>query len=185
MPITDDRGQVHRVVNIIHDVTNQQRVELDNVRLVGEAQEALRAREDLLAIVSHDLRNPLGVVLASTSLLLKSNLPPDKQERARRQVEAIQRAGNRMNRLIRDLLDFASIQAGRLSVSLRPQDVAAMVNEVLEVTEPLAVAKTLRLTAERRARSGDPVRSRSRHPAVLEPGRKRRQVHERVRDDHV
>ena len=45
---------------------------------MGEAQEALRAREDLLAIVSHDLRNPLGVVLASTALLLKSNLPPDK-----------------------------------------------------------------------------------------------------------
>ncbi len=148
VPITDDRGHVHRVVNIIHDVTNQHRVELDNVRLVGEAQEALRAREDLLAIVSHDLRNPLGVVLASTSLLLKSNLPPDRQERARRQVEAIQRAGNRMNRLIRDLLDFASIQAGRLSVSLRPQDVAAMVNEVLEVTEPLAAAKALRLTAD-------------------------------------
>ena len=118
------------------------------MRLVGEAHEALRAREDLLAIVSHDLRNPLGVVLASTALLLKSNLPPDKQERARRQVEAIQRAGNRMNRLIRDLLDFASIQAGRLSVSMRPQDVAAMVNEVLEVTEPLAATKSLRLVAD-------------------------------------
>ena len=129
-------------------MTNQRRVELDNVRLMGEAQEALRAREDLLAIVSHDLRNPLGVVLASTALLLKSNLPTDKQERARRQVEAIQRAGNRMNRLIRDLLDFASIQAGRLSVSLRAQDVAAMVNEVLEVSEPLAAAKSQRLVAE-------------------------------------
>ena len=57
-------------------------------------------------------------MLASSALLLKSSLPPDKEERARRQVEAIQRAGNRMNRLIRDLLDFASIQAGRLSVSL-------------------------------------------------------------------
>ena len=73
----------------------------------------MRAREELLAIVSHDLRNPLGVVLAASALLLKSRLPPDKGERARRQVEAIQRAGNRMNRLIRDLLDFASIQAGR------------------------------------------------------------------------
>ena len=102
----------------------------------------------LLRTVSHDLRNPLGVVLASTALLLKSNLPPDKEERARRQVEAIQRAGNRMNRLIRDLLDFASIQAGRLSVSLRPQEVAAMVNEVLEVTEPLATTKSLRLVAD-------------------------------------
>jgi PAS domain S-box-containing protein len=148
VPITDDRGRVRRVVHVIHDVTNQHRVEMDNVRLVGEAQEALRAREDLLAIVSHDLRNPLGVVLASTSLLLKANLPPDKQERARRQVEAIQRAGNRMNRLIRDLLDFASIQAGRLSVSVRPQDVAAMVAEVLEVTEPLAAPKSMRLVSE-------------------------------------
>ena len=148
VPITDDRGRVRRVVNVTHDVSKQRGVELDNVRLVGEAQEALRAREDLLAIVSHDLRNPLGVVLASTALLLKANLPPDKQERARRQVEAIQRAGNRMNRLIRDLLDFASIQAGRLSVSMRPQEVVAMVNEVLEVTEPLAAAKSLRLVAD-------------------------------------
>jgi len=148
VPISDKQGRIERVVNILHDMTNQRRVELENERLVGEAQEALRSREDLLAIVSHDLRNPLGVVLASTSLLLKSNLPPDKQERARRQVEAIQRAGNRMNRLIRDLLDFASIQAGRLSVSLRPQDVAAMVTEVLDVMEPLASPKGHHLVAD-------------------------------------
>jgi PAS domain S-box-containing protein len=148
VPLLDERRAVHRVVHIIHDMTNQHRIEQENIRLVGEAQDALRAREDLLAIVSHDLRNPLGVVLASSALLLKSNLPPDKQERARRQVEAIQRAGNRMNRLIRDLLDFASIQAGRLSVSVRPQDVSAMVNEVLEVMEPLAAPKSLRLVAE-------------------------------------
>ena len=148
VPVKGEEGAVRRVVIVIHDVTEQRRVELDNVRLVGEAQDALRAREDLLAIVSHDLRNPLGVVLASTSLLLKSNLPPDKQERARRQGEAIQRAGNRMNRLIRDLLDFASIQAGRLSVSVRPQDVAAMVAEVLEVLEPLAAAKSTKLVAD-------------------------------------
>ena len=148
VPLMHAHGRVERVLNVIHDVTNQRRVELDNVRLMGEAQDALRAREDLLAIVSHDLRNPLGVVLASSALLLKSNLPPDKEERARRQVEAIQRAGNRMNRLIRDLLDFASIQAGRLSVSLRPQEVAAMVNEVLEVTEPLASAKSQKLVSE-------------------------------------
>ena len=148
VPISDSRGRVHRVVNILHDMTDQHRVEKENERLVGQAQDALRAREDLLAIVSHDLRNPLGVVLASTSMLLKSNLPPDKQERARRQVEAIQRAGNRMNRLIRDLLDFASIQAGRLSVSLRPQDVAAMVSEVMDVMEPLASPKGQHLVAD-------------------------------------
>ena len=132
----------------VEELAHRAAIAFDNVRLYGEAQEALRAREDLLAIVSHDLRNPLGVVLASSALLLKSSLPPEREERARRQVEAIQRAGNRMNRLIRDLLDFASIQAGHLSVSTRPQAVGDMVSEVLEALEPLAAAKSQRLHAD-------------------------------------
>jgi PAS domain S-box-containing protein len=130
------------------ELAHRAAIAFDNVRLYGEAQEALRAREDLLAIVSHDLRNPLGVVLASSALLLKSSLPPEREDRARRQVEAIQRAGNRMNRLIRDLLDFASIQAGHLSVSVRPQAVGDMVSEVKEALEPLAAAKSQRLEAD-------------------------------------
>ena len=123
-------------------------IAIDNVRLLAEAQESVRAREDLLAIVSHDLRNPLGVVLASSALLLKSSLPPDapgKEGRARRQVEAIERAGNRMNRLIRDLLDFAAIQAGRLSVSSHPREAKVLLTEVLEALEPLAAAKSIKL----------------------------------------
>jgi signal transduction histidine kinase/PAS domain-containing protein len=123
-------------------------VAIDNVRLLAEAQESVRAREDLLAIVSHDLRNPLGVVLASSALLLKSSLPPEppgKEGRARRQIEAIERAGNRMNRLIRDLLDFAAIQAGHLSVSSHPREVGPMVREVLDALEPIAAAKTIKL----------------------------------------
>jgi signal transduction histidine kinase len=127
-------------------------IAIDNVRLLAEAQESVRAREDLLAIVSHDLRNPLGVVLASSALLLKSSLPPEppgKEGRARRQVEAIERAGNRMNRLIRDLLDFAAIQAGHLSVSSHPREVEALLREVLDALEPLAAAKSIKLVEER------------------------------------
>jgi signal transduction histidine kinase/PAS domain-containing protein len=123
-------------------------IAIDNGRLLAEAQESVRAREDLLAIVSHDLRNPLGVVLASSALLLKSSLPPEppgKEGRARRQIEAIERAGNRMNRLIRDLLDFAAIQAGHLSVSSHPREVGTLIREVLDALEPLAAAKTIKL----------------------------------------
>jgi len=123
-------------------------IAIDNVRLLTEAQESVRAREDLLAIVSHDLRNPLGVVLASSALLLKSSLPPEppgKEGRARRQIEAIERAGNRMNRLIRDLLDFAAIQAGHLSVSSHPREVGTLLREVLDALEPLAATKTIKL----------------------------------------
>ncbi|HET6280793.1 MAG TPA: ATP-binding protein [Polyangia bacterium] len=140
-------------VAVAEELSRRASISVDNARLYAETQESLRSREDLMAIVSHDLRNPLGVVLASSTLLLKSALPPDKQERARRQVEAIQRAGHRMNRLIRDLLDFASIQGGRLSINPRPYDAVNLAVEVLEVLEPLATQKSQRL--ERRLDGAD------------------------------
>ncbi len=120
---------------------------IENIQLRTERQEAARSREDLLAIVSHDLRNPLGVVMASSALLLKSPLvdPPGKEGRSRRQVEAIQRAGTRMNRLIRDLLDFAAIQAGRLTVSSHPRGVGELMREVFDALAPQAEAKSLKL----------------------------------------
>jgi signal transduction histidine kinase len=120
---------------------------IENFRLRAEGQDAARSREDLLAIVSHDLRNPLGVVMASSALLLKGPLadPPGKEGRSRRQVEAIQRAGNRMNRLIRDLLDFAAVQAGRLEVSSQPREVGELVREVLDALAQQAAAKSLKL----------------------------------------
>jgi signal transduction histidine kinase/PAS domain-containing protein len=120
---------------------------VENLRLRSQGQEASRAREDLLAIVSHDLRNPLGVVLASSALLLKGPLtdPPGKEGRSKRQVEAIQRAGNRMNRLIRDLLDFAAIQAGRLEISSQPRAVGEIVREVFDALASQAEAKSLKL----------------------------------------
>ncbi|HEY4393310.1 MAG TPA: ATP-binding protein [Polyangia bacterium] len=135
-------------VGAAQELARRASIAIDNVRLYAEAQESVRAREDLLAIVSHDLRNPLGVVLASSALLLKSSLPPEppgKEGRARRQVEAIERAGNRMNRLIRDLLDFAAIQAGHLSVSSHPRDVGMLIREVLDALEPLAAGKSIKL----------------------------------------
>ncbi|HET6148402.1 MAG TPA: ATP-binding protein [Polyangia bacterium] len=151
-PTFGSGGAVELAIQVIRDVTEReqerQRQRAENARLMADAQGALRSREDLLAIVSHDLRNPLGVVLTSSTLLLRSALPPDKDERARRQVEAIQRAGNRMNRLIRDLLDFASIEGGRLTLARRPLDVAALISEVVQALCPLAAPRSQQLTGE-------------------------------------
>ncbi len=119
---------------------------LDNARVHAEAEDAVRSRDELLAIVSHDVRNPLGVVLTGSALLLRGTLPPDKGERARRQVEAIQRAGHRINALVRDLLDYASIEGGELSLTRRAHDVAGLLSEALDVLQPQAVTKSQELT---------------------------------------
>jgi signal transduction histidine kinase len=119
---------------------------LDNARVHAEAEDAVRSRDELLAIVSHDVRNPLGVVLTGSALLLRGTLPPDKGERARRQVEAIQRAGHRINALVRDLLDYASIEGGELSLTRRAHDVAGLLSETRDVLQPQAATKSQELT---------------------------------------
>lgn len=113
---------------------------------IQEKEEALRRaigqREDVVSIVSHDLRNPLGVVLAAADLLL--DLPLDETER-RRQAEVIRRSGERMKSLIEDLLDVARIEAGALVVHLSTEELLPILREVHSVFEDQARKKGIRL----------------------------------------
>jgi signal transduction histidine kinase len=113
----------------------------ENARLYEQAQQAVRVREQILAIVSHDLRNPLGAILLTTTALAKKGTLPQA-------VGRIQRAAERMQRLIEDLLDFASIEAGHLAIRRRPQDPGAMLQETLASFEGVAQDKGLQVTAD-------------------------------------
>ncbi|WP_438039097.1 ATP-binding protein [Sorangium sp. So ce128] len=129
-------------------------------QLYQEAQSATRAREDLLAIVSHDLRAPLSAMIMSIELLMSGG--PDSSGRSRERLDIIKRSAERMSRLIRDLLDAAAMEAGRLSVERRPVPLAPLVGDAVDAIRPLAAAKLLRLTnelaADLPAVSADPVR---------------------------
>jgi PAS domain S-box-containing protein len=108
---------------------------IENARLYRNAQDATRAREEILAIVSHDLRNPLAAIdLGATVALETSDIGP----KARKHVEAIHRAAGRMAHLLGDLLDAASLRAGRLPMAMKNEDVAAVVARVIEAHEELA-----------------------------------------------
>jgi len=120
---------------------------LDNARLYEKAQEAVRGRDQLLAIVSHDLKNPLGSVQLGAALLKRIAGSHDAQ-RIHRGAETIERSAERMNRLIRDLLDFASIDSGALSVALRPESPGSLLAEAGELMGPLAREKGLELVVE-------------------------------------
>jgi signal transduction histidine kinase len=106
----------------------------------------VQAREDMLAIVSHDLRNPLGVVTMGSSMLLKMLLGDDHGERMVSKVQLILRSAKRMEELIRDLLDAASIEAGRLTLALEEHAADTLVTEALDMVTLLAAEKTIRLT---------------------------------------
>jgi signal transduction histidine kinase len=95
---------------------------LENARLYGVAQRATRARDEVLGIVSHDLRNPISAI-AMCARVLQENPPSDQAERSQL-LGTIRESTEWVNRLIQDLLDVANIERGRLSLELRPQDPA-------------------------------------------------------------
>jgi signal transduction histidine kinase len=134
-------------LSIAEEIGKRAATAIDNARLYEQARQATLARDNLLAIVSHDLRNPLGVILMSLSLLLKT--PEDEDRRgSRKQLAMIERSARRMTLMIEDLLATASIEAGRLSVDRRLLHLAPLVFEVLETLQPLASRKLLRMTSE-------------------------------------
>jgi len=113
---------------------------------VSERSAALRGREELLAIVSHDLRNPLAAIRASAHTALK-HLPPEAGERVRQQLALIHRSTERMDGLIRDLLDLSAIEAGHLSVEIKRESVKDLVRDAIEAMRPLAAQRSLSLSA--------------------------------------
>jgi len=126
---------------------------IENARLYGDAQQSIRARDQVLAIVSHDLRNPLGAIVIGVSLVLK-RAHELGEARLSKHVQSIQRAAMRMEAMISDLLDMASIEAGRFRLERVPERVEPLIAEVVEQHEPLAREKAISITGEVATGSG-------------------------------
>lgn len=100
-------------------------LQIDNARLYQDAQSSIKLREEILGIVSHDLKNPLAAIMLSKQLLDRAQDQFDNCVTAQlaRPMEIIDRSTKQMHRLIDDLLDFARIESG--SLSLKPQSISA------------------------------------------------------------
>lgn len=105
-------------------------------RLHDEAQRAIRAREDILEIVTHDLRTPLSAVTAAASLVISMDSVEPDGARVRQRGETIRRAALHMSRLITDLTDLAQIDMG-LAINKSTESPADVVKEVVEALEPV------------------------------------------------
>lgn len=115
----------------------------DNARLYGRARRAIAARDEVLAVVAHDLRNPLSVVLLQAGLL--DRVTREGAPGLSKAPQLIRHSVERMDRIIRDLLDATRLETGQLTVTkerLVPREVAA---EALAAERPLAAAAGLEL----------------------------------------
>jgi signal transduction histidine kinase len=118
---------------------------VDNAHLYLDAQQAVRAREQVLAIVSHDLRNPLNAITLAAQLLQMSELSAEDRE----QVDTIELSAKRMSRLIADLLDITRLEGGkRLPIEPEQVDPESILSEAYELFKGEAAAQQITLRQE-------------------------------------
>ena len=116
---------------------------IENARLYADAQLATRARDEVLGVVSHDLRNPLSAIAMCTNSLLAQ--VPDEKASQRELLTTVYQSTQWMNRLIQDLLDVSSIEAGRLSVERRPEAVEPILQRAASMFERQASERSITL----------------------------------------
>ena len=110
-----------------------------------DAQAARRAREDILAVVSHDLRSPLSSILLRTSMLKRQGENGLSAAEALGAAEGIARSGHQMRRLIEDLLDAVRIEKGQFRIEIARHDLLEIVEDAVHTVLAAAEAKGIRL----------------------------------------
>ena len=144
-PVRGQRGEIEGVAVTARDVTARVAAETGRRAALETAQRAVRLRDDVLAVVSHDLRNMLNV-FGLTASSLANELPEDAAT-ARGLVTRLQGQVDSMSRLVDDLVDVARVDAGSLRIARAGCDVRTLAQDALLSVQPLAQQKGIALEA--------------------------------------
>jgi len=134
---TSGRSYHPRDVGVAQTLAARAAMAIENGREYARVKEAAEKRQEILAVVSHDLRAPLSNIVMSAQHLSDSGAgaPGSVPQLS---LEIIQRSVKRMDRMLRDLLDASSIETGKLSVNLAPSRVSALLTDIREAVSAQA-----------------------------------------------
>ncbi|HEX6134466.1 MAG TPA: ATP-binding protein [Longimicrobiales bacterium] len=135
-------------LSVAQDLALLAALAVDNARLYREAQDAVRVRDDVMAVVSHDLGNPLSAIRIGTSLLLRTIPQAEHESGGWQHLEFIRQSAQQMENLINDLLDVKRLETGRVQLDRRDIPVDTIVQDVMKVFRPIASGRSIALTTE-------------------------------------
>jgi PAS domain S-box-containing protein len=162
-PIRDGSGRIIGASKVARDVSDRKRADAEREELLGaaecaraEAEAANRAKDEFLAMLSHELRNPLSAV---QNAIVTAHLDGNRRERA---LEIARRQADHLGRLVDDLLDVARIAQGKIALEIQRVRLAAIVEHAVEATRPIIEQRghELQVSVARDGLyvDGDPVR---------------------------
>ena len=140
---TNDSGRLFGTaeLKIAMELATRAALLVDNARLYAEARRAISARDEMVAFVSHDLGNPLAAISMTAAALGRGRHTPENAAT----IESIVDASAEMERLLQDLLDVSSIEAGRLSIAREQVDLADLMTQVQKIVAPQAKSREARI----------------------------------------
>ena len=120
------------VIMIFKDASRSQQYSRELEESNATAQSLLKSREQLMATITHDMRSPLNTVLGFTDLLKKTAVDAKQM----RYLDTVQKSGDYILKLVNDLLDFAKLEAGKISVEKVPFNPKKLIEDVIVVSLP-------------------------------------------------
>ena len=143
-PTLDATGAADGCVVVLTDVTDGRRLEQERERALNDLREVDRRKDEFLAMLSHELRNPLAPILNAVEVL--EHLEPGDEHLAPQYREIIARQAKHMKRLLDDLLDVSRVSQGKIQLQKQRLDLNTLLGQAVEVSRPMLIEKRLELS---------------------------------------
>lgn len=151
--VASERNFTEGDLELAREIGRRCALSADNARLYEEAQRAIRSREEVLAIVSHDLRNPIHAIELTTQLVerrlfIREDLDPLVRADLERTFSRIHQSVEQSRRLTADLLDLAKFEQGTFRIESHPESVVRLVLEAAEAQQETASQASIQLVPQ-------------------------------------
>ncbi|HEX3146063.1 MAG TPA: PAS domain S-box protein, partial [Pyrinomonadaceae bacterium] len=152
-PVRNRDGQIIGASKIARDITERVRIEEEKASLLvseraarERAEAASRAKDEFVAMISHEIRSPLNAILGWSQMLRQGTLDKTATTNA---LESIERNARAQAQLVSDLLDISRVITGKLRINARPVDITNSLESALESIRPAAEAKQIHVEVQR------------------------------------